>query len=66
MASVLGYKDEEIQLRDCACGSEPEYLSANGLLHVIVCPNCGATTDKERTGYDAVHAWNKPDLQKSA
>ena len=58
MASVTDHNDKELLLRDCACGSEPEYRTANGIAHVITCPKCAATTGLERCGIDAVTAWN--------
>jgi hypothetical protein len=58
MASVIDRNDKEIPLRDCACGSAPEYQSANGIAHVVACPQCGAATERERCGIDAVTAWN--------
>lgn len=57
MSAILD-DDKEIPLRDCACGAAPEYLSANGLAHVIRCPKCLRTTQLERCRYDAVSAWN--------
>lgn len=58
MTSVIDHNDNVIELRNCSCGAEPEYKSANGLAHVIACPSCLATTTVERCGIDAVTKWN--------
>lgn len=59
MASVLDHNGNEIRLRDCDCGSEPTYWSATGMAHEIICRACGAQTDMEICGVDAVHEWNE-------
>ncbi len=58
MASVIDRTGTEIQLRDCECGSEPEYFSARGLAHQIRCLACGQRTPRQMCGIDAVTAWN--------
>ncbi len=63
MASVIGHRNETIKLRDCDCGGEPKYVSSLGLAHIVRCTVCAATTDLERSGYDAVSAWNNNRLK---
>lgn len=58
MASVIDHGGEVIYLTDCTCGAEPEYWSANGLAHEVICRACGRQTDMEICGRDAVHEWN--------
>lgn len=58
MASVIDHRGNEIALRDCECGAEPDYHSATGVAHEIVCRSCGRQTDMEICGLDAVHEWN--------
>lgn len=57
MTVVLDYNGAPIQLNDCTCGAQPEYHSANGLAHEIVC-GCGRQTDMQICGYDAIDEWN--------
>ena len=64
MASVIDRNGAEIKLRDCDCGSEPEYWSASGLSHVIKCSVCGQGTPRQMCGIDAIAAWNNATLNK--
>ena len=60
MASVISNVDgKEIPLKNCACGGEPEYRSADGLADIVTCPKCDRATDLHRCGLDAVHDWNR-------
>jgi hypothetical protein len=66
MSSVQAHDGEIIELRRCDCGSDPDYHSANGIAHEIICAACGRQTDMEICGLDAVHEWNAGKVYASA
>ena len=55
-----------IDLRNCECGAEPVYHSAEGWAHEIICAACGQQTDMEICGGDAVDEWNHGRVYRSA
>jgi hypothetical protein len=58
MTSIIDHNNNVIKLNNCKCGAEPEYWSASGVAHEIVCQSCGRQTDMGICGLDAVHEWN--------
>lgn len=66
MTSVQTSNGTIINLRRCDCGAEPDYHSATGLAHEIICRACGRQTDMEICGLDAVYEWNHGAVYASA